>query len=166
MLPESISIRTLWGVLRKVPGYFLRRHFPPERLADLIYFDLQPRHDSAVVNLGPAAFFQLRLQIINLSPVDVELDRATLCFWCGGATFDINYQERQTIQPSGIASIQVRGLIPDGHANQISVHGNSNSSALSGSVEFNCKVHPFKKRLFHLDGINAKFYNAPARSNA
>lgn len=165
MISDVIPIRAFWSVLRNIPGVLLKHYFPKERLAQLIHIDVQPRHDSVLVDLGECASFRLALQIFNQCPVLVEFDRASLCFWCGGTTFNISAIERQQIAPGDIGILWLTGTIPDGQANLIARHIESNPVALSGTVDFNCKIHPFQKRLGHLDGINAKFYNVHIRSN-
>jgi hypothetical protein len=166
MAIENIPIQGIWRLLRWLPGFLLRRYFTRERLAQLIYVDVRPRHDSAVVDLGQTASFTLYLQTINLSPFSVELDRASFRFWFGGATLDASILKKQIISPGEIATLYLSGAIPDGHANQMARLHKGNPVALDGNIEFNCTVRSFAKTVGHLDGINPKVYNAHARTDA
>ena len=164
MALETIPIQGLWRLLRWLPGFLVRRYFTQERLARLIYVDLRPRHDSAVVDLGETASFSLYLLAINLSPFPIELDRASFRFWAGGTTLDAAILNKLSISPGEIATLHVRGLIPDGPANQMARHLD-NPVALDGNIEFNCSVRSFAKTVGHLDGINPKIYNVSARNS-
>lgn len=166
MAIESIPIQGLWGLLRRLPGAFLRWYFTPEKLASLVYIDIRPRHDSAIVDLGQSASFTLYLQAINLSPFSVELDRANFRFWCGGATLNALILKKQVIAPGEIACLYLHEAIPDGRANQMAKLFQGNLVALDGNIEFNCKVRSFAKNVGHLDGINPKVLNAQFRANS
>lgn len=166
MAIETIPIQSIWSVLRRLPALLLRRYFTPEKLAGLIYVDIRPRHDSAVVDLGQAASFTLYLQAINLSPFPIGLDRASFRFWYGGVTLNASILNKQVIGPGEIASLYLHEAIPDGHANQMARAPENNPVALDGNIEFNCKVRSFAKRVGHLDGINPKVYNAHVRADA
>jgi hypothetical protein len=163
---ETIPIQSIWSVLRRLPALLLRRYFTPEKLAGLIYIDIQPRHDSAVVDLGKVASFSLYLQAINLSPFPVELDRGSFRFWYRGVTLNASILNKQVIGPGEIASLYLHEAIPDGHANQMARASANNPVALEGNIEFNCKVRSFAKRIGHLDGINAKVHSADVRTVA
>jgi len=163
---ESIPIQGLWGLIRRLPSFFLRWYFTSEKLGRLIYVDLRPRHDSAVINLGQGANFRVYLQAINLSPFPVELDRASFRFWCGGVTLNASILKKQLIGPGEITGLSLQEAIPDGHANQIAKCLERNMIALDGNIEFNCKVRSFAKNIGHLDGINAKVFNPQFRATA
>lgn len=166
MIIETIPIQGLWRLLSKLPSFVLRWNFTPEKLAHLIYIDLRPRHESAVVNLGQSATFSLWLQVINLSPFSVELDRASFRFWCGGSTLNASILNKLIITPGEIADLHLNEAIPEGLANQMAKHIESNRFALDGNIEFNCKIRSFAKNIGHLDGINVNVINAHHRADA
>jgi hypothetical protein len=151
--------------LRWLPGFLLRWYFTQEKLAQFIYIDLRPRHNSAVVDLGESASFSLYLMAINLSPFPVELDRASFRFWLGASTMDTSILKKQVIAPGEIASLYISGTIPEGAAKQFARHPD-NPIALDGNIEFNCNVHSFAKTVGHLDGINPVIHNAHVRRDA
>lgn len=164
MVVEGIPIQGLWVILRRLPAFLLRWYFSQEKLAKLIYVDIQPRHDSAVVDLGQGASFRLWLQAINLSPFTVELDRASFIFWYGGATLNASILNKKSIAPGEITTLYLNEVIPDGFADQMASTSPNNPVALSGNIEFNCKIRSFPKNIGHLDGINPKVFNAQFRS--
>lgn len=165
MALETIPIHGIWRLLRWLPGFLLRRYFTQAKLAQLIYVDLRPRHNSAVVDLGESASFSLYLLAINISPFPVELDRASFRVWLGGVTMDAFILTKQVIAPGEIAPLCISGPIPDGPAKQMAKHPD-NPIALDGNIEFNCSVHSFAKTVGLLEGINPKIYNAHVRKDA
>ncbi|MDK9690524.1 MULTISPECIES: hypothetical protein [Azospira] len=165
MALETIPIQGIWRLLRWLPGFLLRRYFTKEKLSQLIYVDLRPRHSSVVVDLGESASFSLWLMAINLSPFPVELDRAGFRFWLGGSTIDASILKKQVIAPGEVASLYISGAIPEGPANQFARHS-GNPVALDGNIEFNCNVRSFAKTVGHLDGINPIIHNAHVRRDA
>jgi hypothetical protein len=147
-LETTIPIQGLWKFIRWLPGFILRWYFPPAKMAQLIYVDMLPRGDSAIVDLGESASFTLNLQVINLSPFSVELDRANFRFWAGGHMLNALILKRQIIAPGEITTLFMREVIPDGHANGIAKSlqvNQNNAAALDGNIEFNCKLHTFAK---------------------
>lgn len=160
----DIPIQSIWPLLRHLPSWLLRRFFPREKLSKLIYIDVLPRHDSAVVDLGTTATFTLWFQAINLSPFEVELDRAEVQFWIGGAVLSAALLRRQRIAPGEIVSFHVKQPIPsDSCAEQIARLYKGNRPAVSGRIEFNCALHPFSKDLGHLDGVHVDVMNEQQR---
>jgi hypothetical protein len=167
MSVELIPIQGIWGfILRKLPDFLTRWYFTPTRLANLIYVDLRPRHDPAVIDLGQSASFALYLQVINLSPFEVELDRGSFRLWGGGTPLNASTLQRKIIAPGEIASLYIHEVIPDGHATQLAKLGSDRAVALDGNIEFNCKVRSFSKDVGLLEGISPKIYNAQVRSTA
>lgn len=162
---ETIPIQGVWRLLRWLPGFLLRRYFTQEKLAQLIYVDLRPRHHSAVVDLGESASFSLCLMAINLSPFPIELDRAGFRLWLGGSTMDASILKKQVIAPGEITSLYISGTIPEGPAKQFSRHP-GNPVALDGNIEFNCNIRSFAKTVVYLDGINPVIHNAHVRRDA
>lgn len=163
---ETIPIQSIWSIFRHLPALLLRHYFTPTRLAGLIYVDLLPRHNSAEINLGQGATISLWLQVINLSPFPVELDRASFRFWCCGTIVKMSILNKQTIKPGEVVALHTDELIPDSHADQISRNITEYSCALEGNIEFNSKVRSFAKNLGHLDGINPRVLNARVRLDA
>jgi hypothetical protein len=159
---DTIPISGLWAVVSKLPAFILRRFFPPAKLAQLIYVDIKPR-SRATLDLGQAASFTIYLQVINLSPFVVELDRASFRFYCGGQTINASILNKQEIQPGATVVLSIRENIPDGHANTMVSFLDRNPQALDGSIEFNCKLHSFAKNIGYLDGINLNVYGQEHR---
>ena len=154
---ELIPIQTtFWKIATKLPGIFLRWHFSAERLARLVYIDLQPRHEPAAVDLGQNPQFRLFLQVINLSPYSIKLDQANICFHFRGSDLKSFILEKRTYAPGVIEVIfcqeNIDGTLAAGMEN-LAVN---NGTWLSGNFEFTCKVRSFSKKLERLDGINPR----------
>jgi hypothetical protein len=161
-IPIYGAIRTL---MRWLPRFYLRRKYPAKRLADLIYFDFQPRCESALVNLGEAASIRLTLQLINLSPFPVEVDRASFQFNYAGGNANLASLDRMKLHPGASASLYIGAPIADGHANHMARNWQGNQAWLSGNIEFNCRVQPFAKNIGSLTGIQLTVLNVNARTN-
>ncbi len=175
MAIDLVTVQGLWPVLSRVPtlvGWLGQWYFTPERLAKLVYADLFPRHESARVDLGGVASFQLHLQLMNLTPFELELDRANFYFSCSGVRLEASILERRKIASGATESLFLSGSIPDGAANQIATAIWNNQGSLEGNIEFNARVRSFAKRIGVLSGIQVSIINAhtrlrqPAHSNA
>jgi hypothetical protein len=160
----GIPIKQFWAFLTWLPKFFLRKKFPPETLAGLVYVDVRPRNDPVTINLGLSAEFRIWLQLINLSPFELELDRAEFRLMCGPA-LTASILKRQKIAPGAITTLMVQGSITDGQANQMVNTIANYPVSIDGHIEFNCALHPFAKPVGLLDGIKPIVLNADVRLN-
>ena len=156
---EISSLVEIWRYLTWLPKWFLRRIFSEKRLADLVRVDVRPRHDYATADLGPVPKFGLWFQVINMSPFEVELDRAEIRFTCAGTGLDACYIKKTTFKSGEIAEFYVGGDIPEGKTNQIAEHHDKNASYISMDMDFNCNLHSFSKRSHTLEGVRTRFLN-------
>lgn len=160
---EGISIGAIWKLLTWLPKFVLKRIFTKERLSELILFDVRPRHEYAIVNLGEVATYELWFQMLNLSPFDVELDRASIEFWCGGTIQNSSILERTIIPPGKVETFHIRESLADGHATQIARSVENHNASIEGTLEFNSALHQFTKNHWHLNGVIPRFINANYR---
>lgn len=166
MVVDISSIKGLWPILSRAPwlvALVLRKYFTPTRLAGLVYVDLYPRHESARVDLGQVAGFQIHLHVINLSPVELELEQANFNFYCGGVRLESILVKKQRIAPGADTSLFLSGPISDGQANQIARLYRQNESSLDGNIEFKCAVRSFARAINRLDGIRLAVVNESQR---
>lgn len=161
---ELLSITEIWKYFKWLPKFILRRLFTKKRLADLVIIDVMPRHQSVRVNLGEVALFDLRFQVINMTPFQIELDRAEIEFNCAGTRLKSQYIKKVEYQPGAIASLYIEGDIEPGKANQIAKQLNNNRSSISLHCEFNCPLHNFQKVQYNLEGVTPEFINANFRT--
>jgi hypothetical protein len=161
VIPIASSL--LKSIFSWLPGFLLRWYYTPQKLAQLIYIDLVPRNDSAFLNLGPAASFQVVMQVINLSPLPVVLERSVIRLSCGSAPLEATNIERQTFAPGQIGTVFYRNTIPDGHANQIVQWSPTNYGDVSGVFEFSCRLRPFTRQVPSLAGIHFRRVNEHLR---
>lgn len=163
MVVEGIPIQQLWALLKWLPNFFLKRKFKPDTLAGLVYVDLRPRGDSATLNLGRVASFELWLQVINLSPFEIELDRADFNLRCG-PVLRVQHSRRQKIAPGEIASLWLSGSMTDGEADEIAAGISANNPiGLDGHMDFNCALQPFAKTVQGLYEIRPRVINLQVR---
>jgi hypothetical protein len=154
-----VASELLKSLVAWLPPFFLRWYYSPARLAQLVYVDLMPRNESALLNLGSAATFRLAMQVINLSPFSIELDRAVIRLNCGTSPLEASNLERRTIRPGEVTSVYFQNIIADGHADQIVQYSPDNAGGLDGVFEFNSRLHQFTRQVPHLSGIQFKRVN-------
>lgn len=161
---ENIPI---YGLARLIfqwlPSFLLRRHYSADRLAKLIYVDFLPRCESARVNLGEVADVQISLQLINLSPFVVEIDRCSFELMCAGSTLYLSDLTRRTVAPGATINLYLKQSISDGQANQMTRTGTGGSAWLQGNLEFNCDVRQFAKNIGNLSNVQVTAINGNAR---
>lgn len=134
-------------------------------MAELTIVDVRPRHGYATVDLGEVATFGIWLRLINMSPFEIELDRAQIDFRCAGSSLDATFSEKTKYKSGEIADIYIKGDIPEGKANHIARSIESNQSHLSMHIDFNCSLHNYKKLTGYLEGVVPRFINANFRAN-
>ena len=162
---ESIPIYGFAKTLLSwIPNILLKRHYTSERLSRLIYVDIAPRGEPVTLDLGNPSSARLQLQLINMSPFQVEIDRAIFNIQCAGPEVEIGYHTRTMMAPGEILSLFLRAPMLDGHAIAVSNLDEENIRAcLSGNLEFNCSLRNFGKNIGALSGVNPKVVNANVR---
>lgn len=165
MVLGNITIYSvLRPLLRWLPSFLLRRYYSADGLAKLVYLDFQPRHESAWIDLGEASSVRLTLQLINLSPFVLEIDRAGFQFTCGSTSLNLLYLERKKIEPGEIINLLLQDNVPDGQANQISRNWKGNPTWLVGNIEFNCAIRNFQKNVSSLSNVQLTLVNENVRT--
>lgn len=162
----GIPIGGVWSFIKWLPNFILKRLFPKESLARLIYVDLKPRHDPATINFGECASYDIWLNLINLSPFEVELDRGAFKFFFGAQGIESSILRKQVIQSGEIALVHISAVISDGQANQgVRAYASDPTMKgwLEGHIEFNCSLHSFSRSITNLDGIQPRVINARFR---
>lgn len=162
---EISSVIEIWKYLKWLPGFVLRRIFNKERLSDLILIDVQARHEAVRANLGDIASYSIYFQVINMSPFDVELDRAEMEFLCAGTPVSKQYIKKAVFKSGEVGSLYIEGEIEAPKARQMARHHKINHSSVSLHCEFNCSLHSFKKICKNLEGVNVHFVNAEWRES-
>ena len=160
---EISSVVEIWKLLKWLPALILRNVFTKERLADLVIIDVQARHEAVRANLGDIASYSICFQVINMSPFDVELDRAEMDFLCAGTSVSKQYIKKTIFKSGQVGSIYITGEIETPKAKQIARHYKDNRSSVSLHCEFNCSLHNFTKVCSNLGGVNVHFINAEWR---
>ena len=163
---ELTMIKGLWPMLRHVPAILVRWYFSPEKLAQLVYVDLFPRNDSALIDLGASPSLRLQLQVINLSPYPIELDRANFCLRCGAVALKTTILKKQSIAAGEIAGLFLEESMSESQANQVLKHFEANQKTLEGNIEFNSALHSFAKTVGQLSGVQVRLINDGLRHDA
>jgi hypothetical protein len=137
------------GLARYLPTIFLRRYYTAERMTNLVYCDLVPRGSSTQLNLGQVTLAQVCSQVINLSPLQIELDRAQLVMQCGGASIELlHLSPRISVGSGAVESIAFRTTIHEGSAQAIAKCTDAPLKAwLTGTLTFNCVAQNFSKAI-------------------
>lgn len=171
----EITLQTLYSpvlkfILRWLPKWISKFLYPKSRLENLIYVDLRPRGETAIY-CGDMPTLQLYLQIINLSPYPIELDRASFTFsYCGGSK-DLYLLNREEFKPGEIRQLMLSANLDPGHSAQIArLHHTSPgqpTASLYGNIDFNGTpwAH-LSKPVGSLSQIQVKVYNAHLHTGA
>lgn len=146
--------------------FLLRKSFNKSTLADLIDFDVIPRHEAVRIDLGPVSSFSIALVVTNRSLFDVELDRAKVELSCAGLGLDCYIMERALIPSGSKREFFLRGTVPHEHANAICRNIEQHRTAVSAIIEFNCSVQNFQKKTFSIGGIPTEFCNVDWRKSS
>ena len=162
---EISSVIEIWKYLKWLPGFILRKIFSKDRLADLVLIDVQARHQAVRANLGDIASYSIYFQVINMSPFDVELDRAEMDFLCAGTSVTKQYIKKTVFKSGEVGSLYVTGEIETPKAKQMARHYKDNKSSITLHCEFNCSLHNFTKVCNNLEGVNVHFVNAEWRAS-
>ena len=160
---ETISISQIWRYFRWAPPFVLRRIFTKERLAGMVLVDVRPRHRPVSVNVSDLGSFSIYFQIVNMSPFEVELDRADIKFNCAGVELRAMHIQKAVFKSGEIGFLYVYGQISDAQADSIAKLYEKNKSSITLYCDFNCKLHGFKLAHHNLDGVNVEFINAEYR---
>ena len=154
-MSEALTfLSALKALVGKLPAWAVRRWYPGERLADLLYVDLSPRHESIWMNFGSAPEIRVALQLINLSPFPCEIEQGRLALQCGGVSIGLNLLKRVKLAPAEVGGIYLVESLSDGQAKTIRMNWGSSSTSLSGSIEVGSSVNRFTKNLQGMSGIH------------
>lgn len=164
---EVLSIIEVWKYLRWLPNVILKRVFNKKRMSDLLLVDVAPRNDPATVNLGEIAYFELRLQVINMSPFEIEIDRLELDFLCAGVALTCQHIKKQSFKSGQISSLYLKSDISEGKATNIARHVQSKgcNHSISIHIEACSTINKFTKKSNNLEGVMVRFINENHRVN-
>lgn len=141
-----------------LPKLILKRMYPLERLESLIHVDIKPRHDSVMINLGSSGNAQVWLQITNLSPFEIILDRSELNLFCG-SKIKLSSIIPKTLKPFEITNHFVESnAISTSQTEDIRLNIQHGSFILDGQLSMQSAIHSLVKHI-SLDGVNPRFIN-------
>jgi hypothetical protein len=162
---EISALTGIWKWFKCLPKFLLKRVFSKDRLSELILIDIKARHRSVSLNLMDKSTFSIYFQVINMTPFEIELDRAEVEFNINGARLKTQYMRKTSFKAGEVASWFVEGNVDSADANHIAKHFNESDDRASITLhcDFNCTLHNFKKSYFTLEGINIYYTNLKSR---
>jgi len=160
---NEIITSSIWKLFGWLPGFILKRIYPPRRFSELIVIDVRPRHDPVQLNFGEIPHVDVWLQITNRSPFQVELDRVHVVVHYGVGTTDLYNLERVKFGSNTSQDIYVRGFLTDSYAISGSNQPDDVECSILVSAEFNSRITNFGKRTGELRGIKPRVINKRAR---
>jgi len=95
---ELSALTGIWKWFKWLPKFVLKRVFSKERMSELTFIDVKARHRSVSLNLINKSTFEIYFQIINMSPFEIELDRAEIEFNINGARLKTLYMRKTTFK--------------------------------------------------------------------
>ena len=131
----------------------------------MVYVDVQPRHTSVRVNLAKPSTCDIYFQVINMTPFEIELDRAQIKFWCAGVGIKIQHINKSRFISGQSSSFCVNTEISEPNAENIAKLISENSSSITIDCEFNCDLHDFSKLNHVLDRVRVEFINSHSRQS-
>lgn len=146
--------------------WLIKWKFTKDKLSEFVMFDIMPRNEPVMVDLGETPNFGLHFNITNQSPVDIELEQAEIEFVCVGVRLKSNYTKRRTIKPYKTEIMYVSESMNKGEAGKIEKRYKDDNSFISATLEFNCRLHNFSKHIPDLTGVKPEFINASNRDIA
>jgi hypothetical protein len=154
-MPDTVTILgALRALVAKLPAWAVRRWYPAQRLANLLYVDIYPRNDPAWISFGSTPEVRVTLQVINLSPFPCELEQGQLNLQCEGVTVKLNLLQRMKLAPAEVASVYLHESLSDGQARSIRANWGSSTTSLAGTIEVASSVNRFTKHVQALSGIH------------
>lgn len=166
---EITSIMEIWKWFRWLPNFILRKIFSKNRLSELVYIDVKPRGESVRVNINETSFFDVWLQIINMTPFEIELDRAEFDINFSGVGIKNKHLKKAVIKSGQIYDLHISDSIDNSKSEVIKRMAiTSNDSSINLYGVFNCSLHSFEKDNIHLGGVNVKYngVNAPSQTDS
>ncbi|MCV2884476.1 hypothetical protein OE749_07205 [Aestuariibacter sp. AA17] len=160
---ETIGISQIWRLLRWLPTFILRKLFDKQKLSELVYIDVRPRHNAVSVNTTESGDFTIYFQIINLTPFDIELDRAEIDFWCGGVKLNKQFIKKTLFSSGQVGEFSVDGKLSGTDADSIARNYPDAQATLSLCCYFNCDLHDFHIEHLNLEGVNVRYMNVEQR---
>jgi hypothetical protein len=162
---ELSALTGIWKWFKWLPKFLLKRVFSKDRLSELILIDIKARHRSVSLNLMDKSTFSIYFQVINMTPFEIELDRAEVEFNINGARLKTQYMRKTSFKAGEVASWFVEGNVDSADANHIAKHFNESDDRASITIhcDFNCTLHNFKKAYFTLEGVNIYYTNLKSR---
>ncbi len=121
---DGYWLNPLWRLITWLPGIVLRMIFTPSRMASLVKLEIARHGEQVVFTWGDVANVSVRLEVLNRSPLHIELDRASLSLWRGGVQpvstiwfldrVAVGAGEEREISAFGCHSIRNESLLPGG----------------------------------------------------
>ena len=163
MASVEIPVGAIWRFLSWLPGPLLKRKFPKHEMARLLEFEIMSRNGPVTIDLGVPATFRVWAFIANHSPFQVELDRATVRFFCSGQELKVHVLERMALRPGERKEVYLNGGIHGEQAEAICGHIDYPQARIDANLEFNAKLENFSKWV-NLTGIEPAFINQGVRA--
>lgn len=141
-------------LLKKLPGFILRRFLTEDRLASFIQFSPRPTGEQVVFSGSDTPSIRIWLNIDNRGPFRVELDRLIIELWHKRFIGELYYLDRLVIEGGRMKEILVLGMQGIHFSDLKPSHGASSSSSIKIRGYFNSKIKPFKVITNNIESIH------------
>jgi hypothetical protein len=162
---ELGSLLELWKWFRWLPNVILKRVFSEERMSGLVLVDVRPRHRSVTANLDTKGSFEIWFRLINMSPFEVEIDRAEIVLQINGSRSKAQKIQKERFKAGQVAEFFIEGDINPADCDHIAKYAERDNSAIELHIDFNCKLHSFKNNNTRLEGVNVQYTNLEWRKS-
>ena len=124
----------------------LKKIYPPKRIDDSIEVRVSPSGQGIELRGGDAPTAQVWLEIINMSPLHLKIDRAYGAFTYGSDVAEFVHLRVENLGPHQKISFPVHGSISPGHAEfikRVSQSPNSNITEIRFEAHIRSDIHEF-----------------------
>lgn len=135
-------------VLGRVLPILVRWYYKPEKLAKKIKIQVHSSGDGVIFDCGEMPYARARLEVTNLSPFPVELERVYGHFWYGTRLSPFLYLKRVKVAPAHDAEIYIEADLSSAQVSYIKRNKvrmeQGMDQKLSVSAYVLCKVNNFE----------------------
>ena len=158
----EIAASPILRALRLVPAFFLRWYWTEKRLAAGVQTKVLGDGQGININGGEVPDFSVLLEVQNLTPFPLEVDRLFGEVFCGGRIASFVSLERKTIKLLATELIFIRADMTDAQARYLANTYKTNRVHIVLSGFIHCRVRGFSLITRTIESTNVEITNVRA----
>lgn len=141
-------------------AFALRLFWTEKRLAARIKITVSSEHEGIRIDAGELPNFHGWIEIINLSPFPIEIDRLYGELFYGARIASFTWLDRATVSPSSEQKVRIGCDLTDAQARYLRRTYGRNKTRLSVNGHFVCRVRGFRVSGRSIESSNVEVINA------